>query len=94
MVRYVWDHRRDQIAAAARNAKRQITQIDAQIEVLLTRILNTSNTSIIQTYETKLADLEHNKALFIKQATQKTRAPNDTFQETLEPVPWAPPVQG
>ena len=85
MVRHVWDQRRDHIIAATRDAKRQIARTETQIDALLTRIMNTANAHVIKTYETKLAELEKQKARLVEHATQTTVPPTG-FEEKLEPV--------
>ncbi len=93
MFRHAWDQRIAQAQDALRSGQRQIKDIDKQIEAVLDRILSSSNATVIQTYEAKIAELEKFKAIAAQQLENQD-IPAGSYEEKLEPVltflanPW------
>lgn len=93
MFRNTWDQRLAQAANAVSSAKHQIKAIEKQTEALLARLVETTNDSVIQVYEGKIADLEHSRLRLLEQAANHT-VPIGSFKEKLEPAlhflanPW------
>ncbi len=93
MFRHIWQARRAQAADVLRQGKRQIGQIDKEIDRLLDLIVASSNTTAIQKYEEKIADHEASKARLAEKLAKRSE-PKGTFEEKLEPAitfltnPW------
>jgi len=93
MFRHVWDQRRAQAKEAIQSGKVQLRALDQQIETLLSRIMDSSNATVIGTYETKISTLEKQKIILGEQLARQTE-PKGTYEEKLEPVltflanPW------
>ncbi|WP_159075178.1 zinc ribbon domain-containing protein [Celeribacter baekdonensis] len=93
MFRDAWNARRDQAQDILNAAKRRITTIDKEIATLLDRIMAASNHIVIQSYETKIGELEQQKALMAETLHSQPQKP-DSFEDKLEPVltflanPW------
>ncbi|WP_081284863.1 recombinase family protein [Tritonibacter mobilis] len=68
MFQHAWQARLSQAEEAVASAKRQITQIETQIESLLGRIMATSNDTVIGAYEAKIAGLEKDKLRLMENA--------------------------
>lgn len=62
MFKQVWDARLAQAKDAKLSVKRQIVDVEKQIETLLGRIMHATNDAVISAYEKKLTELEKNKA--------------------------------
>ncbi|MEM7295434.1 MAG: hypothetical protein AAF330_02235 [Pseudomonadota bacterium] len=71
------------IIRAAAGSK--IQTIEKESATLLDRIMSASNTQVIAAYETKLAALEHDKALMIEKRDNQV-VPFGAFEEQLEPL--------
>lgn len=93
MFKQAWNQRLTQAKEAAASARRKINEIDKQIEAVLERIMASSNTAVIETYEDKIAKLEREK-LLLTEKTAKWSPPSGSFEEKLEPLliflanPW------
>ncbi len=93
MFAHAWNQRREQAKDIITTGKRQIETIEKQIESLLARIMQTTNMTVIGTYEDKISQLEHQK-LLLTEKLHKQAEPKGTSQEKLEPVlqflanPW------
>ena len=93
MFRDAWDMQKDQAAEKAASAKLKIKEIEKQTATLLARIMESSNTAIIETYEAKIGELNKNKAL-LAEIMENQAAPAGSFAEKLEPAliflssPW------
>lgn len=85
MFRKAWDARAAQSQEIRAAATRQMKAIDKEIATLLDRIMEASNTQVIAVYESKLPDLEHDKALIAEKRSAKT-VPAGTFEDQLEPL--------
>ncbi|WP_274594816.1 recombinase family protein [Parasedimentitalea marina] len=66
MLKYAWDHQRNQSAEIVSAAKRKVMNIEKEIDALLTRILAASNNTVIARYEDKIAELENRRLDFPK----------------------------
>ncbi|NVK47619.1 MAG: hypothetical protein HWE33_15090 [Rhodobacteraceae bacterium] len=93
MFRDAWNARRDQAQDILNAAKRRIATIDKEIATLLDRIMAASNHIVIQSYETKIGELEQKKALMAETLHSQPQK-QDSFEDKLEPVltflanPW------
>ncbi len=66
-----------------RSGQRRIVEVDKQIETLLSRILEASNTTVIRSYEAKVAELERQKLVLAEQMTKQVETPGK-FSQSLE----------
>ncbi len=93
MFRQAWDQRIAQAQDAIRSGQQQIKTVEKQIEAVLARILDTNNSTVIGTYEKKISNLEHQKAVLADQLANQAE-PKGSYEEKLEPVltflanPW------
>ncbi len=93
MFRFAWDQRLAQAQDAIRSGQRRIKDVEKQIEVLLTRIMDTTSTTVVGAYEQKISDLDHGKAILADQLANQAE-PKGSYEEKLEPVltflanPW------
>ena len=93
MFAQAWDARKAQAEEALVSGKHQIKALEKQSEALMTRIIETTNESVICAYEAKIADLEYKK-LQLRQQVANHDTPKGTFEEKLEPAlqflanPW------
>ena len=62
--------------------KGQLRELDAKIETIVNRTLETSSATLITCYEQHLRDLEQEKAALIEQSALPTK-PLDTFERTF-----------
>ncbi|MCP4184981.1 MAG: recombinase family protein, partial [Hyphomicrobiales bacterium] len=93
MFRQAWNQRLAQAEDALKSARHQIKVLEKQTESLLARIVETTNPSVINAYEGKIADLELNR-IRLQQQMANRAIPTGTFEEKLEPAlqflanPW------
>ncbi|MEM6547856.1 MAG: zinc ribbon domain-containing protein [Pseudomonadota bacterium] len=93
MFRTAWDVRSTKAQEIVQSAKRQIADLDRQIDKLLARIIDTGNERVVRTYEDRIGDLEREKVLLAEKLAQQAE-PRGSFEEKLEPVltflanPW------
>ncbi len=93
MFRHAWDQRRAQAKEAIKSGQRQLKEFDKQIDTLLSRIMESTNATVIGTYETKIGALEKQKIILGEQLAHQAE-PKGTYEEKLEPVltflssPW------
>ncbi len=85
MFRHAWNQRRAQAQDAIKSGKDQLRVLDKQIETLLSRIMESTNGTVIGTYETKIGALEKQKIILGEQLTHQAE-PRGTYEEKLEPV--------
>jgi site-specific DNA recombinase len=83
MFKRAWDARLAQAKDVVRSTKRQIVDADAQIEGLLTRIMQASNDAVIGAYENKITELERSKVLMAENLTKRPTKSN-SYEEFLE----------
>ena len=83
MFRDIWDQRLAQSQEVLRTGKRQLADVDKQIDTLLNRIMSATSDAVIAAYEQKISELEKNKVRL--QDQMANRAPQkDKFDEMLE----------
>ncbi|WP_299879427.1 recombinase family protein [uncultured Sulfitobacter sp.] len=93
MFRHIWEARKDQASSILADGKRKLTSIDKEIDKLLELIMASSNTTVIQKYEERISQHEHDKARLREKLAHQAE-PSGTFEEKLEPAlaflanPW------
>ena len=85
MFRHAWDQRLSQAQETIQSGQRQVKEIEKQVEALLARIIESSNTTVIGTYEDKITALEKKKIILAEQLANQAE-PKGTYEEKLEPV--------
>ena len=85
MFKQAWDQRLNQAKEAATSVKKKITELDKQIEAVLERIMASSNATVIETYEEKIAKLERKKLVLTEKSAQWS-PPSGSFEEKLDPL--------
>lgn len=85
MFRNAWTQRVEQALDAIRSGHRQIKDVEKQIETLLSRIIDSTNATVISTYEDKITELERRKIILGEQLASQAE-PNANYEEKLEPV--------
>ncbi|WP_299790810.1 recombinase family protein [uncultured Marivita sp.] len=83
MFRDAWDMRLAQASEASNGLKANIKQLEKQIDQLLDRIVDASNSSVVTAYEKRIAKLEREKVLAEEQLAQSGK-PRHTFEESFE----------
>ena len=83
MFAAAWEQRRTQAVEVTRSGQRRIAEVDKQIEMLLSRILDASNTTVIRSYEAKVAELDRQKLVLAEQMTKQVELPGK-FSDSLE----------
>lgn len=93
MFRYAWDARQDQAESAIRVGKRQIRDVEKEVDAFLDRIVAATNAAVVSRYEDKIDELERRKIVLAEQLAKQAE-PKGSFEEKLEPVltflsnPW------
>ncbi len=93
MFRAAWDARCDQAKDIIRAGKRQIKDLDKQMDTLLTRLIDAANPAVIRKYEDRIGELEKEKRILAEKLTKQAE-PKGSFEEKLEPAltflanPW------
>lgn len=82
MLKDLWDRHGERLAEQKRSVKQQVREIDAKIETLVDRTLETSSATLIARYEERLRDLEQEKAVLFEQSSLAAK-PQDTFERTF-----------
>ena len=83
MFKNAWDLRALQTKQAVQSFKGELTAIDKQIDGLLERIVETTNVSVVNAYETKIAKLERNKLVTLEKMKDEGKSKH-TFEELFE----------
>lgn len=83
MFKRAWEARLSQVKDAARATKRQIADADAQIEALLSRIMQASNDAVIGAYESKITELEKSKVRMAENLADRASKPK-RYEDFLE----------
>jgi hypothetical protein len=83
MFKDAWNPRLALATAQKDDLKREIAQIDKQLDSLLDRIVETNNASVIMAYEKKIAKLEQDK-LILADRMDQTGQPRHTLEEIFE----------
>ena len=78
-----WEQRRQHAADTLRTGQRQVDAIEKQIDTLLSRILDTSNQTVIRSYEKKITELEREKITSVERLG-KHAEPSGKAGEHLE----------
>lgn len=88
-----WAQRAAQAAELAKGFEREAAEIERQIEKLLSRIVEATNSRVIGTYESRIAELERRKAVATERSASGGK-PRHTWEESFEPAlqflssPW------
>jgi hypothetical protein len=85
MFRHAWDQRRVQAQETIKSGQRQLKEFDKQIETLLSRIMESTNATVIGTYEAKIGALGKQKIILGEQLAHQAE-PKGSYEEKLEPV--------
>ncbi|WP_090214649.1 recombinase family protein [Epibacterium ulvae] len=83
MFHNAWSARDEQMKQASTSVKRQITEVEKQIESLLGRIMSATNDTVIGAYEDKIASLEKSK-IRLQDKLNYQRPPQGRLEEVLE----------
>jgi site-specific DNA recombinase len=83
MFKDAWDMRLAQAAQATKALKANIAQIEKGIEVLLDRIVESGNASVVAAYEKRISKLEREKALAEERLAINGK-PRLTLEESFE----------
>lgn len=83
MFRHAWEARLSQSKDTLISAKRQLADIEDQIDKLLERILDATNGRVIAAYEEKIAQLEKSKASMVDHLAQQG-SKHQSFDALLE----------
>ncbi|MBR9765689.1 MAG: hypothetical protein GYB53_19750 [Rhodobacteraceae bacterium] len=78
-----WNIRLTQAELNARASQADLRAVEKKIEVLLERILEAENATVIRTYETKINELERKKIVLAEQAAAISK-PQHTQEELFE----------
>ncbi|QBY01109.1 recombinase family protein [Rhodophyticola sp. CCM32] len=85
MFRNAWAMRAEQAKSNIQAAKQRLRKIEAEIDQILTRIVEATNGAVIRAYETKIADLEKDRARMSETLTKQS-PPKHAFDEKLGSV--------
>ena len=83
IFRHEWDKRLKGLDDIKSTLRRELSKTENQIETLVNRIVDTSNTSVITAYEQKIMVLEKQK-LIAQEKLQNRAKPQRTFDEMFE----------
>lgn len=83
MFHDAWAMRSEQAKAKMQSAKRQAVKIESEIDQVLGRIVESSNSAVIRAYENKIAKLEYDKVC-LSDIAVKEQPPQRAFDEKLE----------
>ncbi len=93
MFRHAWDQRCAQAKEAILSGQRQIGDIESRVDALLARIVESTNASVVASYERKIDALEHEKVILTEKLVNQAE-PKGSYEEKLEPAliflanPW------
>ena len=82
MLKDLWEKHGERLAEQRKSLTHKIREVDAKIETLVDRTLETSSQTLIERYEARLRDLELEKAALVEQSTLPAE-PQDTFKRTF-----------
>ncbi|MFC6588472.1 recombinase family protein [Sulfitobacter pacificus] len=83
MIKDAWAARLGQAKDMTLSVKRQITDVEKQIETLLGRIMNATNDGVVSAYEEKIGTLEKTKARLSENLVNQV-PPAGRFEEIIE----------
>ncbi|MEL6486141.1 MAG: recombinase family protein [Pseudomonadota bacterium] len=82
LLKDLWDKHGERLTTQKRSLAKQLREIDAKIELLVDRTLDTSSPALIKRYEERVHDLEIEKAALVDTASLPAK-PRDTFERTF-----------
>ena len=82
MFEKLWQDRQEEAQGQAKAIKQQITMIDRKVNQFLDRVLEADNPILLDTYETKIRDLQEEKVSLSEKA-QMCGRPLASFEETF-----------
>ncbi|MGF1463778.1 MAG: recombinase family protein [Maricaulaceae bacterium] len=82
MLKDLWDRQSEQLADQRRALAKQLKDLDAQIEMLVDRTLETRSPTLIPRYEARIRDLETQKAVLVEKTTRNPE-PRQGFEQTF-----------
>ncbi|GEQ98161.1 hypothetical protein JCM17844_17980 [Iodidimonas gelatinilytica] len=82
MLKDLWEKHGERLVEQRKSLTHKIREVDAKIETLVDRTLETSSQTLIERYEARLRDLELEKAALVEQSTLPV-GPQDTFKRTF-----------
>ena len=83
VLRCPWAQRLTQAKTVKESIKRDIAQIDKQLDGLLDRIVESDNATVVAAYEKKITKLERDKLVLVDKMDQKAK-PKHTPEEIFE----------
>lgn len=83
MFREAWDQRNAFVSELVKSAEDKLRETEKQIDALLTRIMESTNPTVVRAYEDKIAILERDK-LRLHESMTKHGPENGTFDKMLE----------
>ena len=83
MFRSAWDERSSSVAEETKRLQNKRRQIERDIDRLLDRLVQTESAKMISAYETRISELEQEKAL-IDDETARIASPAHSFEEMFE----------
>ncbi len=83
MFKDAWSERGEQLQQVTVGLKRELKALDTDIDELVQRIVETSNTTVITAYETKIEQLQQKK-LSISDRLRNQSKPKHSFEESIE----------
>jgi len=84
MFKDLWGQQRAQFDQAIQSAKRQLTEIDKQLETVLARLMETTSGTVIRAYEQKVETLEASRARLEDQISHMIPPKQSHFEDVLE----------
>ena len=82
MFKALWARKQAQVEVHATALKTKLAECEKQINGLLERVVDTDNTRIVKTYESKINALEEEKLLIAEKIKKQTK-PAKTFDESV-----------
>ncbi len=83
MFKDAWDQQYAQTASLLKATKHKVLGIEKQMEQLLDRIMESSNSTVIGKYEQRISELEHEKLIWAEKMTSQPQK-HGTFEEMFE----------
>lgn len=83
MFKRAWDMRSASVKQTTKAVSRKLSEVEAQIDGLLDRIVDASSPRVISAYEAKIDELEQEK-LVLSERMEKTGQPQRSFEEMFE----------
>lgn len=83
MMQHAWDQRRQQVDGVILSLRKELRDIDSQIDRLLERIIESDSPAVTSAYEKKIVQLEQRKLLLSEKIEQSER-PTVGYREMFE----------